>query len=223
VSQREAMLARVRAATADVPPDEPSLWRFAADAPASAYVRESGLDSAERVERFIERSREYRAGVTRCGDSPAEVAAAIAQAAARHGAASFAVAADLEGRWMPAGLSYRVDSPALTLSELDAVDGTLTACALAIAMTGTVVLDAGAGQGRRALSLVPDLHICIVRADQIVGGVPEAIAALADSATAGRPVTFISGPSATSDIELRRVEGVHGPRRLELVVAIPRL
>jgi L-lactate dehydrogenase complex protein LldG len=221
VSQREEMLARVRAATADVPAGEPAAWHYDAADAATAYRRDSGLDVAARIELFIERCREYRASVTRCGDSAAAVAAAIAAAATRHGAATLVVPADLDAGWLTGGPRYRVDQPALALAELDAVDGTVTACAVAIAATGTVVLDAGPGQGRRALSLVPDLHICVVRADQIVGGVPEAIVALAEGVSAGRPVTFISGPSATSDIELRRVEGVHGPRRLELLVVIP--
>ncbi|WP_342752260.1 LutC/YkgG family protein [Actinokineospora auranticolor] len=102
----------------------------------------------------------------------------------------------------------------LTVDALDRVDAVLTGCAVAVAETGTIVLDAGTGQGRRALSLVPDAHVCVVRAGQVVGTVPEAVAA-----TAGADVlTWVSGPSATSDIELHRVEGVHGPRTLVIVL-----
>ena len=105
------------------------------------------------------------------------------------------------------------------MPELDALDGALTACALGIAEVGAFVLDGGEGQGRRALSLVPDLHICVVREDQVVGLVPEAVERLEESVKSGRPLTFVAGPSATSDIELDRVEGVHGPRVLHVIVA----
>jgi L-lactate dehydrogenase complex protein LldG len=102
--------------------------------------------------------------------------------------------------------------------ELDRLDGALTGCALAIAETGTVVLDGGPGQGRRALTLVPDLHLCVVEEERVVDIVPEAVRKLEDAVGEGRPLTFVSGPSATSDIELSRVEGVHGPRTLVVIL-----
>jgi L-lactate dehydrogenase complex protein LldG len=110
------------------------------------------------------------------------------------------------------------DGPHIAPAELDGFDAALTGCALAIAETGTIVLDGGALSGRRALTLVPDHHLCVVRAEQIVASVPEAITALAEAARDRRPITFVSGPSATSDIELERVEGVHGPRKLDVLV-----
>jgi L-lactate dehydrogenase complex protein LldG len=106
------------------------------------------------------------------------------------------------------------DTPPLSVDALDALDGVITGCAVGLAETGTIVLDGGAGQGRRVLSLLPDRHLCVIRADQIVQDVPEALARLDPR----RPMTWISGPSATSDIELQRVEGVHGPRVLDVVI-----
>ena len=119
--------------------------------------------------------------------------------------------------WRPEDVELSADT-GLSATELDALDGALTGCALAIAETGTIVLDGGTTQGRRALSLVPDYHLCVVEADAIVATVPEAVHELEPAVKQGRPLTFVSGPSATSDIELNRVEGVHGPRTLHVVV-----
>jgi L-lactate dehydrogenase complex protein LldG len=121
----------------------------------------------------------------------------------------------LPAAWRPDGVEL-VEDENLDPRTLDGLDGALTGCAVAIAETGTFVLDGAGRSGRRALTLVPDLHLCVVERDQVAGSVPEAIAALAGTTT---PLTFVSGPSATSDIELNRVEGVHGPRRLEIVIA----
>ncbi|MBS1860090.1 MAG: LUD domain-containing protein [Actinobacteria bacterium] len=199
---RAVVLGRVRAALAGAPPEselpeperpdegrgDPSLWR--------------------------RRLEDYGAVVTPA--DPDGIAAAVAAAAARHGAGCFAVAADLPGAWLPPELDA-VPERDLDLAGLDAVDGALYGCAWAVAETGTIALDGGPGQGRRRLSLIPDLSVCVVFTAQVLADLPQLFAALATSPDR-RPVTLISGPSATSDIELSRVEGVHGPRRLEVVL-----
>jgi L-lactate dehydrogenase complex protein LldG len=121
---------------------------------------------------------------------------------------------DVPEDWLRGYQGMVLPDDGLTVADLDGADAVLTGCAVAIAETGTIVLDGGAGQGRRALSLVPDHHVCVVAADQVVGTVPAGLRRL----TPTRPLTFISGPSATSDIELNRVEGVHGPRRLHVLL-----
>jgi L-lactate dehydrogenase complex protein LldG len=203
VTGREAVLGRVRAALADRPGpvDVPRDYRMHGELPRELVI-----------DRFVERVREYRASVVVTDDPAAAVAAALAE----HGAARVGVAADLVPALRPVGA---VDDRQLSPAELDALDGAVTTCAAACADTGTIALDGGPGQGRRALTLVPDLHVCVVRAGQIVETVPELFALLEPSAAAGRPIVLVSGPSATSDIELTRVEGVHGPRRLVVVVA----
>jgi L-lactate dehydrogenase complex protein LldG len=218
---REAILTRIRGALADVPAGEPVAWERAAEAdPAVAYATSSEQDAEALAELFAERCGDYRATVTRCSGDEAAIAAAVGEALAGHGVRAIATPADLPHQWLPAGVEVSADDPPLALAELDRVEGVLTGCALAIAVTGTIALDSGHGQGRRALTLVPDLHVCVVRAEQIVFGVPEAIEALGATVRDSRsPITLISGPSATSDIELERVEGVHGPRRLEVVLA----
>ena len=200
---REAILERIR-----------STARGEAGAAPRAYGRESAAPRAEVVERFCARVADYRAETHRVGADTvgAEVAAALDE----HGAGRVAVPAGLPSAWRPPSA---LDSDGLGTAELDGLDGVVTACTVAIAETGTIVLAAGPVEGRRALTLVPDLHVCVVREEQIVGLVPEAIAVLDPLVrTERRPLTFISGPSATSDIELRRVEGVHGPRTLIVLV-----
>src|SRR5262249_46827621 len=140
------------------------------------------------------------------------------EACAARGVKTLAVPADLPPGWAPEEVTLLRD-PGLTVAQLDAADGVLTACALGVAQTGTLVLDGGPRPGRRALPLLPDCLLRVIRDDQVVGLVPEAVARLgAAAADPARPITFISGPSATSDIELNRVEGVHGPRTLEVIV-----
>jgi L-lactate dehydrogenase complex protein LldG len=141
---------------------------------------------------------------------------AVAEALAQRGARRVVVPPGLDLAGLPADIEA-VAGDGLSPAELDAVDGVITGAAVAIAETGTIVLDGSPDQGRRALSLVPDYHLCLLRADQVVGLVPEALPRLDPS----RPLTWISGPSATSDIELDRVQGVHGPRTLEVILTVP--
>lgn len=211
-SAREAVLGRVRAALSDVPGDEtPDDVIIARD-----YRTVDPSPRAALIEQFIERVAEYNAQVRRV--SARDLPAAILEACRARGAATLVVPEGLPSAWLPEGVTLLRD-PGLSIDQLDHSDGVLTACASGIAQTGTIVLDAGAGQGRRALTLVPDYHLCIIRDDQVVGLVPEAVALLHSAASGpGRPITFISGPSATSDIELNRVEGVHGPRTLEVIL-----
>jgi L-lactate dehydrogenase complex protein LldG len=198
---RDVVLARIRAALHSAPPAPEEV-------PRDYDVAWRGGDA---VAVFAERAAEYRATVTRTED----VAVAAAAVCARHGARRLGVPPALPGAWRPDGVEL-VEDDGLDARALDALDGALTGCAVAIAETGTFVLDGGERSGRRALTLVPDLHLCVVEAAQVVGSVPEAIAALAATSS---PLTFVAGPSATSDIELSRVEGVHGPRRLEILLA----
>jgi L-lactate dehydrogenase complex protein LldF len=213
---RADILQRIRAALRDAEPG---------DVPRN-YRTEEARERDEVVTLFAERVAEYRATVHRVGES--EVAAAVERIAKDAGARRIGIPADLPADWRPhrlagsldraAGELELVEDASLSVPQLDELDGALTGCALGIAEVGAFVLDRGPGQGRRALSLVPDLHICVVREDQVVGLVPEAVRRLDDSVKAGRPLTFVAGPSATSDIELDRVEGVHGPRVLHVVV-----
>jgi len=199
---RAAILGRIRDALADSPPAVVIPRDYEGALPPPTAI----------AELFVERVRDYRATVHRT--TAADLPTALANVLKGHGATRLAVPAGIPEAWLAASPIERVvDHPPLAHHDLDRVDGVITGCAVAIAETGTIVLDAGPDQGRRALSLLPDLHVCVVMASQVVGTVPQALARLEPT----RPQTWISGPSATSDIELQRVEGVHGPRRLDVV------
>jgi L-lactate dehydrogenase complex protein LldG len=203
---RERILSRVRAAVADAP--------AAPEAPRDYRVTHTPDDRV--VDLLAENLADYRAIVHRT--DPSGLPALIARLLTRKAARGVAVPPHLPDSWLSAtapGITRVPDQPQLTARELDAVDSVVTGCALAIAETGTIVLDAGPDQGRRRITLVPDHHICVIRIPgQVVGSVPQAIPRLDPT----RPLTWISGPSATSDIELDRVEGVHGPRTLEVIL-----
>ena len=209
---REAILQRIRSALRDVPPDEQLQ-----DVRVTRDYRRSGTDPHEEVvERFVERVTEYKVTVRRVDES--SLPQAIATACTARSVQHLVIPADLPGHWLPANVEPLRDSNTLTYEQLDKSDGVLTGCALGIAQTGTIVLDDGPHQGRRAITLLPDYHLCVVYEDQIVDLVPEAITDLHDAVRRRQPITFISGPSATSDIELSRVVGVHGPRHLDVLI-----
>lgn len=196
---RDEILARTRAAIRDAATPSPV---------ARAYRTEGALDAAARVELLRERLVDYRARVEHTTERALQ---SVVEEIARGG--RFGVPPGLPETWRPADA---VEDIGLSAHELDDLDGVITGCTVAIAETGTLVLAGGTRDGRRALTLIPDVHICVVHADQVVETVAEAFAAL--RGLERRPLTFVSGPSATSDIELRRVEGVHGPRTLVAVI-----
>jgi L-lactate dehydrogenase complex protein LldG len=201
---RDEIIARIRAIPRLAPPATPR-----------AYRRETTLDRAAVVRLFCERVADYRAEVRAV--SGVEVAGEIAAAFERRHARRVGFPPGLPAEWRPAGGGIEDDE--LSVAELDGLDGVVTGCTVAIAETGTIVLAGGPDAVRRALTLVPDLHICVVQASQIVASVPEATAVLEPLVRdERRPLTLVSGPSATSDIELDRVEGVHGPRSLVVLV-----
>jgi L-lactate dehydrogenase complex protein LldG len=207
MTAREEILRRIRTALADVPAGE--------TAEEVAVPREYRRRHHDKrlTDLFAERVADYRAEVARVTEAklPAAIAAALADRP------RLVVPDGVPDAWLsglPADAELLRDTPPLDHATLDKAGAVLTGCAVGVAETGTIVLDAGPAQGRRALSLLPDFHLCVVRLDQVVADWPEAVAALDPS----RPLTLISGPSATSDIELNRVEGVHGPRTLHVLL-----
>jgi len=208
-SAREEMLTRIRAALRDGTPP-PTIPR--------AYRRGGDTDPATLVDLMSERLVDYGSEVRRI--DAAAIATAVAEVCAARGARRVVVPPRLPAHWRPAGVEVVPDAD-LGVRQLDAFDAVVTGCTVALAETGTLVLSAGPTEGRRVLTLIPDLHVCIVLADQIVDSVPAAIARLdALASLRNRPLTMVSGPSATSDIELSRVEGVHGPRQLVVLITL---
>jgi L-lactate dehydrogenase complex protein LldG len=225
VTARDQVLARIRQANARAAaqPAAPAPAPAAPPDAAPAYRTHGERDTGPLLTLLAGRLTDYRAVVRR--STPGGLAAEITAALTERGVRRIVVppGLDLSGAGLDA-VEVLVDdgldpAAALDPAALDACDGAVTGAAVAIAETGTIVLDGSPDQGRRAITLVPDYHLCIVRADQVVELVPEAVAWLAPRANA--PLTWISGPSATSDIELERVEGVHGPRTLEVILVGP--
>ena len=211
MAARDEVLARIRTALGR----SPAAGAPAGDRVPRGYRSSAGLDTGALISLLTERLHDYGTAVRRC--PPSGVPAAVAGALAGREARRIVVPAGFELPGLDVPDVTLLADDGLSPGALDAVDGVITTAALAIAETGTIVLDGGPGQGRRALSLVPDYHLCLLQAGQIVGIVPEAM----DRLPPGRPCTWISGPSATSDIELDRVQGVHGPRTLEVILIEP--
>lgn len=211
---KEEILGRVRKALQDVPasekPDDLKVeWQYG-----------QPLGTKDVLADLVEKVEDYGATVVQVEESG--VQDALPEALRRVDAKDVVLPSGLPSQWADAvngaDVSLHTDEPQLSHEKLNEIDTVITTCAVAMADSGTIALNHGPGQGRRALSLVPDKHVCVVRADQVVSDVPEGVARLRDAVDDRRPITWISGGSATSDIELSRVEGVHGPRTLYVIL-----
>jgi L-lactate dehydrogenase complex protein LldG len=209
-ASREAILNRIRSANATTQDAERATDYSAVP---RRYIRRSEEGRGAGLFLFVERLHEYDAGVYTA--SEAGLRGVMAKVLEQRGKRRLAVPAGLPAEWLPPGFEF-VLADALPAAEIDRLDGVVSGCTLGIALTGSLVLQNAEGQGPRALSLVPDYHLCVVFADQVVDTVPEAFERLAQ--TALLPTTFISGPSATADIEMTRIKGVHGPRFLDVIL-----
>lgn len=212
---RQEIFDRVRVALRDVTETDP-----AKDTPIPwEYGRPTAVD--DPIGLFVDRVIDYKATVEKAADAQ-EISALVARFLAEAHAESCVVPPGLDPKWYSAaaaaGVLIRPDDPPLSKQELDQTQAVITAASVGMAQTGTIALDHRSDQGRRVISLLPDTHICVIRSDQIVTDAPEALARLKSSIREGQPLTWISGPSATSDIELDRVEGVHGPRNLYVII-----
>jgi L-lactate dehydrogenase complex protein LldG len=207
-SSREKILASIRSAH-----HAPGSASEAYSALPRDYTRDGTLDSQSRLDLFVERLRDYDADVRLTNAE--NLAICIAETLTSRNLHSILIPPDLPSEWLPGSFTFTRDT-GLSPQTMDTSDGVLSGCAVAIACTGTLVLQSGPSQGRRVLSLVPDYHLCVVYRSQIVETVPEAFRKL--QSREGLPTTFISGPSATADIEMTRIRGVHGPRVLDVIV-----
>lgn len=211
---KEVILGRVRKALQDVPSSEKATdiaveWEYS-----------QPLETKDVLADLVEKIEDYRATVVQVGEP--DVNSALTEALSTLGSKHVVVPDGVPDGWLDAvkaaNVTVHLDEPQLTHNELNEIDTVVTTCAVAMADSGTIALDHGPGQGRRALSLLPDRHVCVVRADQVVSDVPQGVARLRGAVDDRRPITWISGGSATSDIELSRVEGVHGPRTLYVIL-----
>ena len=207
---KEAVLGKIRSAISDVDTAEVLEVR-------REYEREGSLEVEERLELFQERIVDYKVIYRQVKKQ--DLQSEILTSCQTNSIQKVCVPKDLPKEWQPSTLNFIEDTD-LDYQALEDCDGVITGCAVAIAETGSIALDAGQYQGRRVISLLPDYHLCIVFEEQVVDVVPEAVKQLQASIDAKRPITLISGPSATSDIELSRVEGVHGPRTLEVLLVM---
>jgi L-lactate dehydrogenase complex protein LldG len=211
MSSREEILRRVRAAAGGTSTEDAA--RAGWSAVPRNYKRAGVLQREQVLELLEDRLRDYDATVNRCGRG--DVSLAVAGMLSERGKRRLVVPVGVAPEWLPPDFEFVVDGE-LAAVELDGFDGVLTGSTLAIAETGTVVLQNVAGQGRRAVTLVPDYHLCLVRVEDVVETVPEAMDRL--RVTSRLATTFVSGPSATADIEMTRIKGVHGPRYLDVIL-----
>jgi L-lactate dehydrogenase complex protein LldG len=208
---KDEILGRIRRAINDVSTSRTSDYA----AIAREYQQYGNLDQEWRLSLFAERLRDYGAVVYRCSNAP--LPEIIANALAARSKRSLLIPPNLPQEWLPPTFEFVRDN-GLSYEAIDQSEGVLTGCAVAIALTGTIVLRHSSGGGCRALTLIPDYHLCVVHADQVVETVPEGIRRVAGFSRV--PITTISGPSATSDIEMTRIKGVHGPRTLDVILVM---
>jgi L-lactate dehydrogenase complex protein LldG len=208
-SARDAILNRISAAigpvAANANPD--SDWEKL----SREYIRSDSLTGSAVIELFEHRLKDYGANIFHCRAD--QIRETIRQILTDRSAKQIVIPAGISADWLPAEITF-VEDKSLSYDTLNKVDGVLTTATAAIAATGSIVLQHGPGQGRRALTLIPDYHLCVVEIDQVVETVPAAFARLEST----RPTTFISGPSATADIEMTRIKGVHGPRFMDVIL-----
>jgi L-lactate dehydrogenase complex protein LldG len=212
-SAKDEILARIGRAVADTGPRMPEDRAREYETLPRLYRQSGDLDGPARLALFEDRLHDYNAVVYRCAEP--RIAETVAQALTARGKRGLVIPDGLPAAWLPDGFTF-VRDEALSYDQLDQCEGVLTGCAAAIAFTGTILLKHGAGEARRALTLIPDYHLCVVRADQVAETVPEGLRRVNPFRTS--PLTTISGPSATSDIEMTRVKGVHGPRTLDVIL-----